>query len=101
MLSAKSGFITPESIRRSRSEDGEVLLDVHRGQMFTINIVGSQILDFLQQGWDEFQIVAEVARAYEISSEVARADVHEFIDALRKHNIVDSHDVSKHANRDT
>jgi hypothetical protein len=81
---------TSDTIRSGRSEDGRILLDVHRGQIFSINVVGSQILDFIEQGWDESQIADEIARRYAVSGQTAATDVHDFIEALRKHRIVRS-----------
>ena len=90
---------TSETIRSGRSEDGRILLDVRDGQMFSINFVGSQILDLLQQGWDEARIAGEIARAYEVGIEVARADVREFIDALCKYRIVQAPPSAESRNR--
>jgi Coenzyme PQQ synthesis protein D (PqqD) len=56
--------------------------------MFSINVVGSQILDFIEHGWDESQIADEIARRYAVSGQTAATDVHVFIEALRKHRIV-------------
>ena len=56
--------------------------------MFSLNIVGSTILDLLEQGWDEVRIAQEISLAYAISVEVARADVHDFIESLSKHHIL-------------
>ena len=79
---------TSDSIRSTRTDDGRILLDVRHGQMFSLNIVGSKILSLIEQGWDEPHIAEEISRAYATNIEIARTDVHEFIEALRKHGIV-------------
>ena len=76
------------SVRSTRSQDGRILLDVRRGQMFSLNVVGSKILELIEQGWDEARMAEEISRAYATTIEVARTDVHDFIEALRKDSIL-------------
>jgi Coenzyme PQQ synthesis protein D (PqqD) len=85
---AKSVFTTSETIRSAPSQDGTVLLDVHHGRMFSINPVGSRILDLVKEGRDEAQIADEIVRVYGIAIEMARTDVHQFLKALCAHRIV-------------
>jgi hypothetical protein len=79
---------TSDSVRSTRTEDGRILLDVRHGQMFSLNVVGSKILELIEEGWDEARIAEEISRAYNTTIEVARTDVHEFIQALRRHSIL-------------
>src|SRR5580692_2748239 len=79
---------TSDSVRSTRTEDGRILLDVRHGQMFSLNVVGSKILELIEEGGDEARIAEEISRAYNTSIEVARTDVHEFIQALRRHSIL-------------
>jgi len=81
-------FKISETIRRANTADGAVLLDVHYGQMFRLNIVGSKILELLRQGNDEIQIADEISKIYGANREIIRADVIEFIDALETHHIL-------------
>lgn len=81
---------TSDNVRSTRTEDGRILLDIHYGKMFSLNIVGSKILDLIEQGWDEVRIAQEISRSYAISMEVARADVRDFIESLSKHHILES-----------
>jgi len=81
-------FKISETIRRANTADGVVLLDVHYGQMFRLNIVGSKILELLRQGNDEIQIADEISKIYGANREIIRADVIEFIDALETHHIL-------------
>jgi coenzyme PQQ synthesis protein D (PqqD) len=76
------------SVRSTRTKDGRILLDVGRGQMFSLNVVGSKILEMIEQGWDEARIAEEISRAYPTTIEVARTDVHDFIEALLKVSIL-------------
>jgi Coenzyme PQQ synthesis protein D (PqqD) len=77
-----------DSVRSTRTEDGRILLDLRHGQMFSLNVVGSRILDLIEQGWDEARISEEISRTYGTTIEVARTDVHDFIEALCKDSII-------------
>ena len=77
-----------DSIRRTQTVDGGILLDIHHGQMFCLNIVGAKILELMQQGYDESRIADEISRDYGVNREVARRDVLEFIEMLHKHHIL-------------
>jgi len=79
---------TSDSVRSTQTADGRILLDVRHGQMFSLNVVGSKILELIEQGWDEARIAEEISRAYATTIEVARTDVHDFIEALCKHSIL-------------
>ena len=77
-----------DTIRRTETPDGEILLDVHHGQMFCLNVVGAKILDLMQRDYDEARIAEEISCQYGASREDVRADVIEFIETLRKHHIL-------------
>ena len=81
-------FRISHTIRRTETADGGILLDVHHGQMFCLNIIGAKILELMQRGYDEFRIADEISRDYGASKEVVRADVIEFIETLQKHHIL-------------
>ncbi len=81
-------FRISDTIRRTETVDGGILLDVHHGQMFCLNIVGAKILELMQRGYDETRIAEEISRAYGASREVVCTDVLEFIETLHKHHIL-------------
>jgi hypothetical protein len=56
--------------------------------MFSLNVVGSKILELIEQGWDEARIADEISRTYATTIEVVRSDVRDFIEALHKHSIL-------------
>jgi len=62
-------FRVSDSIRQTQTVDGGILLDVHHGQMFCLNIVGAQILELMQRGYDEARIADEICRSYGASRE--------------------------------
>ncbi len=81
-------FRVSDTIRRTETADGGILLDVHHGQMFCLNVVGAKILELMQRGYGESRIADEISRDYGASKEVVRADVIEFIETLQKHHIL-------------
>lgn len=83
-------FRVSDSIRHTQTLDGGVLLDVHHGQIFSLNIVGARILELMQKGYDESRIADQISQIYGVSSELARADVTEFIESLHKNRIIET-----------
>ena len=81
-------FRVSDTIRRTETADGGILLDIHHGQMFCLNVVGAKILELIRQGYDEWRIADEISRDYGASRDVVHADVIEFIEALQTHHIL-------------
>jgi hypothetical protein len=81
-------FRISDTIRRTETVDGGILLDIHHGQMFCLNVVGAKILELMQRGYDESRIADEISRDYGVGREVVRADVRDFIESLHKHHIL-------------
>jgi hypothetical protein len=81
-------FRISDTIRRTETLDGGILLDIHHGQMFCLNVVGAKILELMQRGYDEARIAEEISRDYGASREVVRTDALEFIETLHKHHIL-------------
>jgi len=81
-------FRVSDTIRRTETADGGILLDVHHGQMFCLNVVGAKILELMQQGYDESRIADEISRDYGVSKDPVRSDVTEFIETLQRHHIL-------------
>ena len=76
------------AVRSTRNEDGGIVLDIDRGQLFRLNPVGALILDFLGRGCADTEIAKEISRLYSISEEIAAADVREFLKSLEAHKLV-------------
>jgi hypothetical protein len=75
-------------VRSTKNEDGGIVLDIDRGQMFRLNPVGALILESVGKGYPETEIAKEISRQYGISEETAVADVREFLASLEKHELV-------------
>jgi hypothetical protein len=80
-----------EQVRKTHSPDGGIVLDVMRGRMFGLNLVGSKILELLEQQSSPTLIAQEIARTFCISIEIAERDVREFIETLEKHHLIETH----------
>jgi hypothetical protein len=77
-----------EGVRSTHGQDGAIVLDLQQGQMFNLNRVGSRILELLESGSAESDIVNVISHEFNNSREVVEKDVHEFIESLRKHKLV-------------
>jgi len=77
-----------EGVRSTHGQDGAIVLDVQQGQMFNLNCVGSRILELLESGAEEPKIVDVISQEFNGKPELVGKDVHEFIEALRKHKLV-------------
>jgi hypothetical protein len=80
-----------EGVRSTHDRDGSVVLDIHHGQMFTLNIVGSKILEMLERGCSQAQIVESISGKFRIRPDIVERDVREFLECLEKHRLVESH----------
>ena len=78
-----------ESVRSTHGPDGAIVLDIRQGQMFNLNFVGSRILELLKSGATESAIVDEISQKFEVSREVAESDVREFVEVLKKHDVLE------------
>jgi hypothetical protein len=77
-----------DGVRSTHGQDGAIVLDVQQGQMFNLNLVGSRILELLEKGSAESDIVNVISREFNASREAVESDVREFIESLQKHKLV-------------
>lgn len=56
--------------------------------MFNLNPVGSKILELLERGSAQADIVDTISRDFNASREVVENDVREFIESLKEHKLV-------------
>jgi hypothetical protein len=79
-----------DTVRSTHGQDGAVVLDIRRGQMFNVNLVGSRILALLKGGSAQAEIVDEIVREFGVSRDRAESDVQEFLETLKKNHLVES-----------
>ena len=81
-----------DAVHSTHGQDGAIVLDVQQGQMFNLNLVGSRILELLERGSSESQIVKTVSREFNADVEVVEGDVREFLETLKTYKLVERQD---------
>jgi hypothetical protein len=79
-----------EHVRKTLSQDGAIILDVRHGRIFTLNLVGSKILELLEHRYTNAQIAEQLSREFGIGTDVAMRDIEEFLGTLEKHHLIDA-----------
>jgi hypothetical protein len=77
-----------DSVRSTHGQDGAIVLDIQQGQMFNLNLVGSRILELLESGSTDEQIVDVISREFSVDIETVRKDVAEFLEELKAHKLL-------------
>ncbi len=77
-----------EGVRSTHGQDGAIVLDAQQGQMFNLNCVGSRILELLESGSEEPDIVNAISHEFNARQDVVENDVREFIESLRNHRLL-------------
>jgi hypothetical protein len=72
-----------KSKRTIQSSDGRIVLDIENGRLISINKTGSQILNYLDQGWDELRIAAEISQESGAPIKQVLSDTLAFIQSLK------------------
>ena len=72
-------------IRSTHTSDGGIVMNIDKGQMFSLNSSGSAIFQLLDKGFGDEAIVGELVTRFEILPEVARRDLADFREALKSH----------------
>ena len=80
------------TVRSTHNQDGAIVLDIRRGQMFNVNFVGSRILELLKTGSTESEIVDQVSNEFSVSRDLAQNDVREFLQRLKQSHLVEEHE---------
>lgn len=84
-----------DAVRTTHSQDGGIVLDTERGQMFDLNPVGSRILELLKSGSSESEIVDCVSSEFIARRDLVESDVREFMQALRDHRLIEEQNSNK------
>jgi hypothetical protein len=77
------------AVRSTHGQDGAIVLDVQQGQMFNLNPVGSRILELLEHGAMESEIVKAISREFNAAQELVEGDVREFLETLKGYKLVE------------
>ncbi len=79
-----------DAVRSTYGQDGAVVLDIQRGKMFSLNLVGSKILHLLERGYAEDVITAQISHEFGAQEEIVRADLKEFVQMLTRHGLLET-----------
>lgn len=75
-------------IKLKEEKFGVVVFDTETEKVFVTNNIGKEIIEKLKEGKNLNQIVDELVKEYEGDSEQIRKDVNEFIEQLKKMDLV-------------
>ena len=64
------------------------MLDIRHGRMLRLNMTGSLILQRLQEGKTESQIIDGISREFGTRHEVVQTDVSEFLKSLEQQGFI-------------
>lgn len=81
-----------EGVRSTHGQDGAIVLDIRHGQMFNANLVGSRILELLESGSAQPEIIEEIIREFGVNRPLAENDVQDFLQSLTKYQLIESSD---------
>jgi hypothetical protein len=81
-------YRVPDTVRSTHNQDGAVVLDIHQGEMFNLNPVGSRILELLKNGLTEFEVIKQISQEFSVDRKMVAQDVHEFVLVLKHHQLV-------------
>lgn len=69
------------------SENG-FLLNTETGESFTLNQTGLSLLHYLREGETEKELLQHLLNEYEVQTEVAERDLHDFLETLRRYKLL-------------
>jgi hypothetical protein len=82
--------LSANDIRRASGPEGAIVLHVRRGTMFRVNLMGSKILDLLEQRFSPAEIAERISAEFNVSLEVVQNDLGPFLQSLGTHGVIDS-----------
>lgn len=77
-----------ETVRTTHGQDGAVILDIQRGRVIRLNLTASFILQCVERGETESQIVDGIAQHFRISRDAAHTDVGDFLRSMKQEGLV-------------
>ena len=78
-----------DTVRSTHGQDGAIILDIRRGQMFNLNFVGSRIFELLRNGSTQPKIVDEIVREFGVGRDRAEKELQQFLETLTQMHLVE------------
>jgi hypothetical protein len=82
------------AVRSAHTKDGATVLDIAQGHMFSLNPVGSRILELLAQQFTRAQIVEEIVRNFGATRALVETDIDDFLGRLKELKLVEELPIS-------
>ena len=79
---------TKSHVRAMTEAEGAVLLDLREGRYFSINPIGAEIWQQLEQGAERGAIVDHLAGQFDAPSDRLEKDVDSFVDLLDQKGLI-------------
>jgi hypothetical protein len=77
------------AVRSAHTKDGATVLDIAHGRMFSLNSVGSRILELLANEITQARIVEEIVRDFGVARVLAETDLDDFLHRLKELKLVE------------
>lgn len=82
-------YTVSKNIRITKATEGGILLAIELGKVLRLNPTGVLILERLQNGATEGEIIDAMTAQFQIAHEIARTDVSEFLAQLQSLGIIE------------
>jgi hypothetical protein len=82
-------YTVSKSIRITKGTEGAVLLAIEAGKVLRLNPTGLLILERVQNGATEDEIIDAMTAQFQIAHEIARTDLSEFLEQLQSLGIIE------------
>ena len=77
------------AVRSTQHDDGALVLDIQQGQIYSLNVVGSRILELLKSDASESQIADEISHDFNVDRDTVAVDVQDFLRLLAEHKLIE------------
>jgi hypothetical protein len=77
------------SVEMILNDDGGMLMDTHRGILFSLNPTGSEIWRLLSGGADRESLIDSLASTTQMAPAVLNEDVDSFLNDLAQHHLIE------------
>jgi hypothetical protein len=91
MIPMSTQIRTKSHVRAMTEAQGAVLLDLREGRYFSINPVGAEIWQQLEQGAERESIVEHLRGTFNAPAEQLSQDVDGFVELLSQRGLIDVH----------
>lgn len=88
--SASTRFRSRTGVSTARQAGTTILLDLNRGQYYTLNEVGGRIWDMLEYGASTSDILTRLAQEYDVAREPLEADTTAMLERLQEAKLIEA-----------